>query len=151
MNGKSKQKQHTGENMKNKVKKSAEVQGVRAVTSISTRLAKDADIGVPLKIGGIVRKIEKIATPFGEQSRFVGEFAAEIEGEKFQSRKCYLPASASELLEGADLENGQAQFAIVIKKAKSDKTKQGYVWSVEAPLTPHVVASPALALLEKCQ
>jgi hypothetical protein len=138
-------------NMKKQVKKPVEAQGVRAVVSISTKLAKNAAIGEPLKIAGMVKKVEKITTPYGEQSRFVGEFAAEIAGQKFQSRKCYLPSCAAELLESADLENGQAQFALVIKKMSSDKTKQGYVWSVEAPMTPQVVASPALALLEKCE
>jgi hypothetical protein len=121
---------------------------VFSARSISTKLAKDCEIGESIKIAGIVKRVEIVTTQFGQQPKFLGDFVAEFRGQKFAARKAYLPAAAAELLEGADLDEGQARFCFIISKVASDKTKQGYAWSVEVPLAPEVTASPALELLE---
>jgi hypothetical protein len=135
--------------MKNKNKvENNEQSKVFSARSISTKLAKDCEIGESIKIAGIVKRVEIVTTPYGQQPRFIGEFVAEYRGQKFAARKAFLPAAAAELLEGADLDDGQARFCFVIKKVASDRTKQGYAWAVEVPLAPEVTASPALELLE---
>jgi hypothetical protein len=122
--------------------------GVRAARSISTKIARDCEVGETLKIAGILRRVDVVNTVYGPQPQFSGDFVAEYRGERFAAKKAYLPAAAAELLESADLSQGQAQFCFVIKKVASERTKQGYAWSVEVPLAPEVSASPALALLD---
>jgi hypothetical protein len=125
--------------------------GISAARSISTKIAAAAEIGEVMLVGGIVRKIESVTTQYGTQSQFVGDFVAEFRGMKYAAKRCYLPKAAAELLESADLEQGECKFAFVIKKSPSTKTKQGYTWDVQVPLAPQVSASPALELLEYCR
>jgi hypothetical protein len=141
-----------GENTMKTTKKNADKPaGNYALRSISTKIAAEADIGEPLMIGGIVRKKDVVSTVYGTQTVFSGEFCAEFRGDVYSARKCYLPQAASEILESADLSEGQAKFAFIISKKASDRTKQGYVWDVQIPLAPKAVASPALELLEYCR
>lgn len=132
-------------------KSTGDMGDISLVSNISTKLLKKLEIGEKATIKGRVKDATVTTTQFGSQHKFRGEFGAELpDGTKYFARSCYLPANFADMIAEAHAEaNGQpVEFIVEIGKVESDKTKQGYVWSINPKKSPVMASTPAIFLLE---
>jgi hypothetical protein len=107
---------------------------------------------------GIAESVETGNSSMGEWVAFEGTFAATriSDGEKFRSKKLFLPDTATDMLSDAleGAAGGKVEFALrvgirrVIKKnAQGEETGAGYEYTVN-PILPMDEASDPLAALQ---
>lgn len=102
---------------------------------ITEQLAKGDDVG--FDVYGLVKKRDFVTTQYGDACRFHGQFEAtnREDGETFRSGKMFLPAIASDMLEGAidqmTEDQSELKFAFRIGLVESDKGSAGYEYTVE--------------------
>lgn len=126
------------------------------VKCLKSKVYTDLAIGETVRIGGLVSSFEKDESPYGEYTRFLGDFAMIHKGKVYKSARLILPDIAANLLESALVESIAAggdgfralEFALDIgKKADSDpRNARGYVWAVE-PLKSNPAQDRAVSVL----
>lgn len=108
-----------------------------------------------MRVAAVIRKIEKMATQYGESVAFIGDIAAVnlATGEQVESTKIYLPRVAEDFLlglfeQGKNVEGFQALNVVLdIDVIESEKSSCGYEFTVDV-VTADARKSEAVMMLE---